>query len=463
MAQKKVKPTNNPLLQPWRAHFGLPPLAKIKPKHFPPAMRHVLKEHKDAVGDIAKNPSRPSFANTVVALEKSSLKVDKVTSVFFNLAATDSNDELLAIERKFAPVLAAHYSAIYLNPKLFKRIEELHQRRAELNLTKEEVRLIERYYTWFKRAGAGKTKKQKTRIAEINKRLAEHTTQFLQNVLVDEQGWVLKLKTKKDLAGLPETFLSTAKQTAKELGLKGSETHAVTLSRSSVEGFLTFSSRRDLREEAFRAWIARGDNNNKTDNKKIIREVIALRAELAEVLGYDTYAEYALEDTMAGTPNAARELLDKVWPLAVDRANREKDILASHARSEGENFKIASWDWRYFAEKVRKAKFDIDESELRPYFELDNIIAAAFDTAGKLFGLTFNEHDDIATHHPDVRVFDVRDKKGAQIALFLADYFARPSKRSGAWMSSFRSQHKLSGDVRPIVVNVMNFARGSGR
>ena len=461
MAKPKRTKPQNPLLKRWQTPFGIPPFNVIKTKHFPPALRHVLKEHKEKIHTIANDSTRPSFANTIVALEKSFIKIDKVTDVFFNLVATDSDIELQRIEREFAPKLAVHRSKIFLNSKLFARIEELMDRRQKLKLSAEQLRLLERYHTWFKRAGADKKPKQKQRIAEIQKHLAELTTKFYQNVLADEQNWVLELKTKADRAGLPESFQSSARRAAREAGFEDANSLAITLARSSVEGFLTFSSRRDLREEAFRAWINRGNNGNETDNNQVIAEIISLRAELAKLLGYESYADFALDETMAGTPEAVRELLQKIWSPAVQCAKAEKEALATRARSEGENFKIATWDWRYYAEKERKSKFDIDEAEVRPYLQLNNMIAAAFDTARRLFSLKFKERNDIVAYHPDVRVFEALNSKGDHVALFLGDYFARPSKRSGAWMSSFRTQHKLKGDVHPIIINVMNFARGA--
>ncbi len=438
----------------------MPPFASIEAKHFAPALRHVLKEHKQKICNIADNAARPTFANTIVAMDKSYLAVDKVANVFFNLTSTDSNPELLKIERDFAPIFAAHQTSIYLNPKLFARICELKNRQDQLKLDPEQARLLDRYHTWFKRAGAGKNKKQKQRISKINQRIAELTTQFYQNVLADEQNWHLELKDENDCAGLPPSFQSSAKRSASDLGLKGDGCFAVTLSRSSVEGFLTYSSRRDLREEAFRAWVSRGDNGGKTDNNTIISEVVALRSELSQLLGYQSFTHYALEETMARTPKSVRDLLFQVWPPAVARAQEECKALAARARSEGENFKIAPWDWRYYAEKERKARFDIDESELRAYLELDNMIDAAFDTARRLFGLKFKKRKYLNTYHPDVQAFEVQNYKGEHVALFLGDYFARPSKRSGAWMSAFRSQHKLAGNVCPVIINVMNFARG---
>jgi peptidyl-dipeptidase Dcp len=451
----RVKP-GNPLLSRWSAAFGLPPFKKIEPAHFKAAFVAALKEHKAEIAGVAGETAKPTFNNTIVALEKSGRLLDKVAAVFYNLAGAHTNDALQATERELAPKLAAHETAVMLNPKIFKRVEDLYERRAELSLTDEQRRVLELRYKWLVRAGAKLGAKQKKRVAEINQRLATLATQFSQNVLKDEQSWRLVLQ-ESDLDGLPEALREAAARVATDQGLDGK--YVITLSRSSIEPFLQFSSRRDLREEAFNAWIRRGEMGKETDNRAITAEIIALRTEFAALLGFKTYAEYSLEETMAKTPASVRGLLTAVWEPAIKRATGERDALQSRAREEGGNFAIAAWDWRYYAEKERKARFDVDEASTRPYLMLDNVVAAAFDTATRLFGLKFKELPDAPRYHEDVRVWDVTDKRGAHVGLFLGDYFARPSKRSGAWMSSFRSQSKVAGEVSPIIVNVMNFAK----
>lgn len=449
----------NPLLASWRTPFKAPPFDRIEPRHFKPAFNEALRAHRQEIADIAGKAAKPTFANTIVALEKSGALLNKVADVFFNLASADTNEALQAVEREMAPKLAKHQSALLLNRRLFLRIADLYERRAELGLDAEALRLLERTYKGFERAGAKLDAKARRRIAEINTELAALGTAFTQNVLADEQAWHMILDGEQDLAGLPETFRAAAAQAATELGQPGK--YAITLARSSVEPFLQFSARRDLREEAWKAWIKRGENGGKTDNRKIIVRMMALRVELARLLGFDTYAAYVLEDTMAKTPAEVRKLLDKVWPAALRRARAERDALEKRARDEGENFKIAAWDWRYYAEKERKARYDLDEAEVRSYLALENVLEAAFDTAGKLFGIVFEERSDVSVYHPDVRAWEVKTKGGDHVGLFYGDYYARPSKRSGAWMSSYRTQQKLTGDVRPIVVNVMSVARGA--
>jgi peptidyl-dipeptidase Dcp len=448
----------NPLLGRWSTPFEIAPFEKIKPEHFRPAFDEALAAHRADIARITGSTAKPTFANTIEAYEKSGKLLRRVGDVFFNLTSTDSTDELQAIEREIAPLLAEHETRILLDPKLFARIDDLHARRDKLRLTDEQRRVLELHHLAFVRAGAKLSKKSKARVAAINLRLAEIVTKFFQNVQKDEQSWRLVLDGERDLAGLPADFRSAAARAAADAGLPGK--HVITLARSSVEGFLKFSERRDLREEAYKAWIKRGEMGGETDNRALIQEIVALRTEYANLLGYATFAEYSLADTMAKTPSAVHDLLGAVWPKAVKRAEAEREALQAEAQAEGGNFAIAAWDWRYYSEKVRKARFDLDEAEIRPYLQLNNVIKAAFDCAGKLFGLKFKERRDVPRYHPDVRVWEVTDRGGAHVGLFLGDYFARSSKRSGAWMSAFRSQQKFGGDVRPIIVNVMNFAQG---
>lgn len=455
---KKTKPETNPLLARWRAPFGIPPFGQIQPDHFGPAFAAALKEYMAEVAAIARQEARPTFANTIAALEKSGALLERVCSVFFNLAGSNTNEALQAIERDVAPQLAAFHSEVMLNAKLFKRVDDLYARRDKLKLTDEQVRVLRLHHKWMVRAGARLKAKDKARIKEINQALAGLSTQFCQNVLKDEQSWHLVLDGEKDLAGLPPALRAASARAAADMGMPGK--NVITLSRSSVEPFLQFSARRDLREQAFNAWTKRGEMGGKSDNRVLLAEIMSLRTELAQLLGYDSYADYSLDNTMAKSPAGVRKLLEAVWPAAVKRAGEERDALKEQARAEGGNFEIAAWDWRYYSEKERKARFDIDEAATRPYFALDSVIAAAFETASRLFKLRFKELDDVPRYHPDVRVWEVKDGRGQHVGIFMGDYFARSSKRSGAWMSSFRDQCKVPRDTRPIIVNVMNFAQG---
>jgi peptidyl-dipeptidase Dcp len=450
---------SNPILANWSTPFQVPPFAEIAPDAFRDAFAHALTSHKREIEAITADPQRPSFKNTIAAVERSGRELTRVSSLFHALAGAHSNDTLLAIEREISPQLAAHWNKIRLNDALFARIDALWRERDGLALSPEQARVLERYHTSFRRAGAGLDAAAKARLAEIAERLAGLGTGFSQNVLKDEQSYVLELETEDDLAGLPEFLRHAAQTEATARGISGK--HAITLSRSSVEPFLQSSRRRDLREKAFRAWIARGDNGGETDNKALIAEMVALRAERARLLGFATFADYRLDDAMAKTPAAVRELLQKVWRPARERAVADRNALQELIRGEGGNFKLAPWDWRYYAERLRKVRCDLDDAELKPYLALDNMIAAAFATAHRLFGLTFQERQDIPVWHPDVRTFEVTDADGRHMGIFFGDYFARPSKRSGAWMTTLRPQERLDADQRPLVINVMNFAKAS--
>src|SRR4051794_3257042 len=448
---------NNPLLAEWSAPFGVPPLDAIEPEHFAPAFEQALAAHREEIAAIAGSQAAPDFDNTVAVLERSGGLLTRVGKVFYVLAGAPSSGAIQAIERDMAPRLARHWNEIHLNETLFGRIDSLHRRASALGLTPEQARVLERYHALFRRAGAGCDAAAKDRLKEIGDRLASLGTSFGQNVLADEQSYVLPL-AEDDLAGLPDFARAAACGDAEERGLAG---YAVTLSRSSVEPFLQFSARRELREKAFRAWVARGDNGGATDNNAIIAELTALRDEKARLLGYPHFAAYKLDDTMAKTPAAVTGLLDAVWAPAKHRVGEERDALQEIVAAEGGNFRLAPWDWRYYAEKLRKTRFDLDESEIKPYLPLEAIIEAAFYTANRLFGLTFKPRTDVPVYHPDVRVWEVNGPGGEHVGIFFGDYFARASKRSGAWMTSLRDQERLDGEVRPLVLNVMNFNKGA--
>ncbi|QFT32476.1 Peptidyl-dipeptidase dcp [Labrenzia sp. THAF82] len=451
--------TENPLIADWNTPFELPPFGDIKPEHFKEAFDHAMGQATIEIKAIADQEAAPTFDNTIVALEQAGKDLTRVAMTFFNLTGAHTNKDIQAIERDVAPKLAKHSSETLLNAQLYNRIASLWDQRTTLDLSSEDARVLERYRTMFQRAGAGLNEPGKERMADISQRLATLGTGFSQNVLKDESDFQLVLESKEDRAGLPDFLLNAAAEAAKERGLDGK--HVITLSRSSIEPFLQFSTNRRLREEAFKGWTSRGENGGQTDNRDIIKETLSLRAEKASMLGYDSFAAFKLDDTMAKTPDNVRELLTKVWEPAVSQAREEEAKLAEMARSTGNNHEIEAWDWRFYTEKVRKAEHDLDETILKPYLQLENMIQAAFDTAGRLFGLSFKELSELPVYHPDVRVFEVLDRNGKHVGLFLGDYFARPSKRSGAWMSAFRKQQKLGGDITPIIVNVMNFSKGA--
>lgn len=447
----------NPLLSLWTTPFEIPPFDRIKILHFREAFAVALGENEQEVVEIAENGDAASFENTIEALERSGESLSKVAGVFYNLSGAHTDPELQVIEREMAPKLAEHSTKITMNAALFSRIDHLYEKRDQLELSAEQRRVLERYHSRFVRAGAKLEGDDRTRMGEVTKRLASLGTQFSQNILADEGAYELVLHGEEDLAGLPDFLISAAASAASERGHEGK--HVITLSRSLIEPFLQFSARRDLREMAFKAWTARGEKDGETDNRAIIAETLSLREERAKLLGFDTFADFKLDDQMAKTPKAVRDLLLKVWEPARAKAKSEATKLQALAMAEGANFDIAPWDWRYYSEKVRQSEHDLDEAEIKPYLQLDKMIEAAFDAAGRLFGLTFTELSDLPTYHEDVRVFEVKDREGRHVALFLGDYFARSSKRSGAWMSNFRAQEKLKGNIRPIIVNVMNFAK----
>jgi peptidyl-dipeptidase Dcp len=448
---------SSPFFEAWTTPFGAPPFGRIKAEHFMPAYERAFAEHEAEIAAIAGQKKPPSFDNTIVALENAGRALQRVDDIFGQLVGTDSNDTLLAIERDISPREAAHWYKVRTNEGLFARIDALYQKRDSLGLNSEQARVLERYHTSFRRQGAALDAEKKKRLAAITERLAALGTAFSQNVLADEQDYTLELNGEADLAGLPDFLREAAAAAAQERGIKGK--HVITLQRSSVEPFLQFSTRRDLREKAFRAWIARGDGGGKTDNKAIIAETIALRIERAKLLGYPTFAQFRLDDAMAKTPEAVRGLLEKVWKPARAAALADRDALQALIAEEGGNFKLAAWDWRYYAEKLRKIRCDFEESDVKPYFQLDRVIEAAFYGAQKLFGLTFHPVD-VPVWHPDVRSWEVRGSDGKHVGIFYGDYFARPSKQGGAWMGTLRDQEKLAGNVRPIVLNVMNFNKG---
>ncbi len=450
----------NPLLEAWSAPFGLPPFERIEASHFGPAFEVAMAEHRAQIDAIAGAADAPGFANTLVAFDQSGKLLTRVSLLFDNLCSSETSPDLQAAERDMAQPLAAHYNAIYLNAALFARISSVHAGRHSLGLNAEQLRLVERVYLDFVRAGAELSGPARTRYAEITEKLAELTTLFSQNVLADESGFQLVLRDAAELAGLPAFVVDAAKAAAVERGIENA--HVITLSRSLVVPFLTFSTRRDLREKAYRAWTSRGEGLVSPDkhNGPLIRDIMALRQEQASLLGYASYADYATDDTMAGSPAAVRALLDQVWEPAKARMAEERAALQAIADREAPGTVIEAWDWRFYAEKVRHSQYALDNAELKPYFSLERMTEAAFDCASRLFGLTFKARPDLRAYHPDVKVYEVH-AEGKLKAVFLHDNFARPTKRSGAWMSILRSQSNVDGAVVPIVLNNNNFAKGN--
>ncbi len=444
----------NPLLAPWDTPFALPPFDAIRDADFAPAFDAALAEARARIAAIADNPAAPDFANTIAAMEMAEDSLDRVAGVFFNISGSDSNPAREALQRDLAPKLSAFASEVTNNRALFARIDELWQRRDGLGLTAEQARVLMLYRRMFVRSGAALEDSAAARMTEVKSRLAVLGTQFSQNLLGDERDWSMDL-TEADLDGLPDFVVAGLRAAGAE---RGREAPVLTLNRSLIVPFLQFSPRRDLRRTAYLAWVARGANGNDRDNRAIAAEILALRHERAQLLGYSDFAAYKLETEMAGRASAVRDLLERVWTPARARAMADGAVLAGMMRADGINGDLEPWDWRHYSEKRRKAEHDLDEAVLKPYLSLDAMLGAAFDCAHRLFGLEFRALD-VPLYHPDARAWEVT-RGGRHMAVFIGDFFARGSKRSGAWCSTFRGQRKLGGEVRPIVVNVCNFAKG---
>ncbi len=440
----------------WNGPLGLPDFRAFSDTDFAPVFDAALAAHEAEVRAIAENPEPATMENTLAALELAGDALSKVSAIFWCRAGAHTNDAIRALEREISPRMARHVSAIFMNAALFARIDALHEKRASLGLDAESARVLEKTWKRFVRGGAKLDIAAKERLAQINEELAGLGATFGQNVLADESSWALFLD-ETDLAGLSDAVKSAMAEAAEGRGEAGR--YAATLSRSIVEPFLSSSERRDLREKVFEAFTRRGENGGETDNGAVVRRTLELRAEKARLLGYDTFAALKLDDTMAKTPQAVQELLQPVWRKAREKAAVDERELARLAAADGHNHAIAPWDWRYYAEKRRAERFAFDESALKPYLALENVIAACFDVANRLFGLTFEEQTGIAGWHEDVRTFLVRNADGSRRGIFLADYFNRPSKRSGAWMSALQSGYKLGEGKTPIIYNVMNFAK----
>jgi len=445
---------HNPLLGTWDGPYGLPPFGAFASGHFGPALDATMAAHSAEIKAIAADPAEPDFSNTVAAFERSGAAFKRVANLFFNLCSSATDEALQAVELEYNPKVASHMAGILLDPDLFGRVDAVYRKRHSSGLGPLEIRLVERIHLDFSNAGAELDTKGRARMTAIVEDLAGRCTTFGQYVLADEDEWFLELEGEADLAGLPPFLVDATGRAAEEKGRAGSR--IVNLSRSFVEPFLACSSRRDLRRKVYEAFVARGEMKAERDTKPLIREIVKLRAEKAALHGFGTYAEFALRDRMAGKPEAVADLLGKVWEPAIGRAGEEEARLLEIAKEDGLD-RIEAWDWRYYAEKIRRRDYLLDDAELKPYFALDKMMEAMFHCAFELFGLSFEEMPGPPLYHPDVRLFEVRDSEGNLKGVYLADNFAHVGKRSGAWMSNYREQSK---DVIPIVVNNTNFVRG---
>ncbi|MFI4976430.1 MAG: M3 family metallopeptidase [Caulobacterales bacterium] len=444
----------NPLLAPWTGPYGgTPPFGQVRAEHFAPALDEAMARYRAEIAAIASDPAPPSFANTLEALERAGRDYRQATSLMGVFTSTLNDAAMQKVQREAAPKLAAFRDEIFHNRALWGRILAVFEARESSGLNAEQQRLAYVVHQRYARQGAALPDADKRRLAQINQRLASLYTAFSQNILADEEGYALVLEDRADLAGLPADLIEAAAASAEQRGLKGKWVIANT--RSSMDPFITFSSRRDMREQAFRMWSSRGDNGGEHDNNAIIAEVLKLRVEKARLLGHETFAHWVTDGQMAKTPQAAMELLRQVWVPAVARAREEVADMQELAAAEGSNEPIEPWDYRYYAEKVRKAKYDLSDDEMKPYLQLHKLRDGMFWAAGELFGLKFSKVEGLPVYHPDVDVFEVT-RDGRRMGLWYFDLYARPGKNSGAWMSEYRTQQKLAG-VTPIISNNSNF------
>ena len=454
---------DNPVLQPWATPHGLPPFDRFQPDHFEPALLQAMAEHRAELATIAGRLEAPNFDNTVAAMDRAGGTLERVASVFYNLTASATGPELQGVQRTMAEPMAAHSSAVYQDAALFARVDTLHRERHALGLQPEQLRLLERMHLDFVHAGACMVSPQRERYAQVMQTLASLTTRFAQNVLHDESTWIMALPDEAALAGLPLDLRQAAAQAAADRGMQG---HVVTLARSLVVPFLTHSTRADLRETAWRAWTSRGEHAGEHDNREVARDILRLRQEQAALLGHACYADHALVDTMAGSRDAVQDLLGEVWPRALAAVARERAELQQARQAAGvHGDHIEPWDWRYWAEQVKRQRYAVDDAEVKPYFALESVVQAAFDCAQRLFGLHFTRRSDLPVYHADVAAYEVTDAGGAVIGIFLQDNFARTTKRSGAWMSALRWQTRNVAAGRPaqlpVILNNNNFAKGA--
>ena len=449
---------DNPFFTTYKNKYGAPPFDKIKSEHYMPAFKEGIKQQQAEIDAIAESKDAPTFANTIEALDYSGDLLNRVSAVFFNLYSAETNDDMEKIANEVSPMLSEHNDNLYLNEKLFERVKVLFDSRATLGLTPEQNRLLEKYHRDFIRSGAALTAEQKEKLRSINKELGLAELAFGQNVLAEPNAFPKVVDKKEDLAGLPEGVIQAAAEAAKEAGKDGK--WLFTTQKASFIPVLQYGENRELRKELLMAYTQRANNNNANDNKALINKIMKLRVQKAQLLGFETPAAFILDDTMAKTPKTVYDFLATVWTPAVNRAKEEAAELQKLMDAEGKGEKLEAWDWWFYAEKLRKAKYNLDEEELRPYFQLENVRQGAFDLAGKLFGLKFQKLDSMPTYHADVEMFEVTDADGSLIGVLYTDYFPRAGKRAGAWMDNLTPQYKKDGvNYRPIIVNVGNFTK----
>ncbi|MEG0462962.1 M3 family metallopeptidase [Bacteroides sp.] len=452
-----TKTESNPFFTEFQTEYGVPPFDKIKLEHYEPAFLKGIEEHNQQIKAIIENADAPTFDNTIVALDNSSPMLSRVSAVFFNMTDAETTDSLTALSIKLAPMLSEHSDNISLNQELFKKVDAVYQQKGALNLTTEQQRLLDKTYKSFVRSGANLNADKQARLREINKELSTLGLTFSNNILNENNDFKLFIDREADLEGLPESVRQSAAEEAKAAGQPGK--WMFTLHNASRLPFLQYSANRPLREKLYNAYINRGNNDNKNNNKQIITQVVSLRLEKANLLGFDCYSNFVLDETMAKNSDTVMSFLNNLWAYALPKAKAEAAELQTLMDKEGKGEKLEAWDWWYYTEKLRKEKFNLDEEQTKPYFKLENVREGAFAVANKLYGITLTKLTDIPTYHPDVEVFEVKDADGSQLGIFYVDYFPRPGKSGGAWMSNYREQQ---GDIRPLVCNVGSFTKPVG-
>ncbi|MGB8951250.1 MAG: M3 family metallopeptidase [Candidatus Aminicenantales bacterium] len=454
-------PEENPFFSAFNTPFDTPPFDRIKEAHYLPAFKEGIKQNQAEIEAIVNNPEAPTFKNTIEALETSGALLTRVENTFFCLNSAHTNEAMQKIAKEVAPLRSKHRDDINLNAKLFQRVKAVYAQKDMLNLSAEQRMLLDKYYKGFVRGGANLDEEKKAKLREINKELSLLTLKFGENILKEDNNFKLVIEKEEDLSGLPQSVIAGASAAAKECGLEGK--WVFTLHKPSLIPFLQYSDKRELREKIFKAFINRGNNSDAYDNKAILAKIAALRVKKANLLGYKTHADFVLEENMAKKPENVYKLLQQLWEPALEMAKAEAGELQGLMDTEGKNFKLEPWDWWYYAEKLKKAKYDLDDEILRPYFKLENVRSGAFAVAGKLYGLQFVERMDIPKYHPDVKVFEVKEADGSHVGILYTDYFPRPSKRGGAWMNSFRKQSgQGEKKVTPVICNVGNFSMPTG-
>ncbi|BAJ02593.1 peptidyl-dipeptidase Dcp [Shewanella violacea DSS12] len=462
IAQKIIENNaGNPFFKPYDTYLGIPDFDKIKPEHYLPAFKAGIAQHKAEIQAIIDNPQAPNFINTIEAMEFSGELTSKVVSVFYNLTGADTNDALQKISKEVSPMLSSASDDVLLNSQLFQKVKAVYDSRDSLNLNTAQAKLLDDTYKSFTRGGANLNEADKTKLRGLNDQIGKLGLEFGDNLLAETNAFELVIDNKADLSGLPQDVINTAAETATKRGHEGK--WVFTTSRPSITPFLTYADSRTLREKIYNGYIMRGNNDNANDNKKILAKTAALRAERAQLMGYKTHAHFVLEERTAKTPENVYELLNKVWPAALAQAEAEVDVMQELIDSEGGDFKLAGWDWWYYSDKIRVAKYSFNEQQTRPYFSLENTLKGVFYTANRLFGITVKERTDLPKYHDEVRTWEVYDKDGTLMAIFMGDYYVRDSKRGGAWMNSYRQQYNMNGvDSKPIIVNVLNYPRPAG-